>query len=142
MLSTLPLTFVTIVDSGSITRAADELNLAKSAVSQNLKRLEQQLDIKLATRSTRRFSLTPAGERYYQRCKEVLMLSKLAETELEAYGSKPSGPFTITAPHALIAPVVAPAMTTVSRRFPRSGTGDNCRGQASGFDCRWDRRFH
>ena len=118
MLSTLPKTFVTVVETGSITRAAEDLSLAKSAVSQNLKRLEGQLGVKLATRTTRRLSLTPAGERYYQKCKEIIALSQLAKTEMEAYGATPSGPITITAPHALIAPIVAPAMVRVMNAFP------------------------
>lgn len=119
MLSTLPKTFVTVVETRSITGAAAHLNLAKSAVSQNLKRLEEELGVKLATRTTRRLSLTPAGERYYQRCKELMALSQQAEAEMEAFGAMPSGPITITAPHALVAPIIAPAMAKVTRYFPR-----------------------
>jgi len=118
MLSTLPLTFVTIAEKGSITLAADELSLAKSAVSQNLKRLEEQLSVKLANRTTRKLTLTPAGERYYARCKEVLALSQKASTEMEAFGATPSGPITITAPHAMMAPVVAPALAQVVQKYP------------------------
>jgi len=118
MLSALPRTFVTIVEIGSITGAADELGLAKSAVSQNLKRLEQQLGVKLAVRTTRHLSLTPAGKRYYEKCKTLIALAKLAKTEMETFGATPSGPITITAPHALIAPVIAPAMAKVTARFP------------------------
>ncbi|MEM8814145.1 MAG: LysR family transcriptional regulator, partial [Pseudomonadota bacterium] len=117
MLSPLPLSFVTILETGSITGAADHLGLAKSAVSQNLKRLEGHLGVKLLVRSTRRMSVTPAGERYYRRCKEILALSRQAETEMEAFGAEPTGPITITAPHALIAPVIAPALASVTRRF-------------------------
>lgn len=119
MLSPLPQSFVTIVETGSITRAADELNIAKSAVSQNLKKLEQQLGVRLAVRTTRRFSLTPAGERYYRRCQDILALSQQAATEMEAFGASPSGPITITAPHALVAPIIAPAMAEVVQRLPK-----------------------
>lgn len=117
MLSALPLTFVAIVERGSITQAATNLNLAKSAVSHNLKRLEAQLGVKLATRTTRKFNLTPAGERYYARCKEILILSQMASTEMEDFGATPSGPIIITAPHAMIAPVIAPAMKKVMSKF-------------------------
>lgn len=118
MLSNLTKTFVAIVETGSITRAAEELSLAKSAVSQNLKRLEQQLGITLATRSTRRLALTPAGNRYYQRCKELIVISQRAEAEMESFGTIPSGPMKITAPHAFIGPVISPAMATLCSRFP------------------------
>lgn len=118
MISPLPLTFISIVERGSITLAADELNLAKSAVSQNLKRLEEKLGVKLATRTTRKFCLTPAGERYYLRCKEILALSKIASTEMEDFGAEPSGPITVTAPHAMISPVIAPAISRVITKYP------------------------
>ena len=119
MLNILPQTFVTIVETGSITRAAVEMGLAKSAVSQNLKRLENQLDVKLAIRTTRRLSLTPAGEKYYQKCKEILSISQLAKTEMEVFGATPSGLITLTAPHALIAPIIAPAMARVITKYPK-----------------------
>ena len=118
MLSTLALSFITVVDKGSFTLAAKELSLAKSAVSQNLKRLESQLGVKLANRTTRRFSLTPAGERYYQRCKEILALAKIADTEMENFGAAPAGPITVTAPHALISPLIAPAIKKIMHRYP------------------------
>ncbi|WP_299005371.1 LysR family transcriptional regulator [uncultured Shewanella sp.] len=121
MLSLLPLTFVTIVEQGSITQAAESLKLAKSAVSQNLKRLETQLGIKLFVRTTRRMTLTAAGERYYKRCKEILALAQLAQlasNELEVFGSYPSGPVNITAPHALIRPLLAPVIAELSQIYP------------------------
>ena len=119
MLSALVRNFAVIVETGSITRAADHLDTTKSAVSQNLKRLEDELGVKLAVRTTRRMSLTPAGERYYQRCKAILTLSRQAKTEMEAFGAPPSGPIKVTAPHALIGPVLAPALAEVTRRFPK-----------------------
>ncbi|MGH1441420.1 MAG: LysR family transcriptional regulator [Cellvibrionaceae bacterium] len=119
MLSVLPLTFTTIVEVGSITKAADQLNLAKSAVSQNLKRLEERLSVKLITRTTRQLSLTPAGERYYRRCKEMLTLANLASTEMEDFGACPAGPIRVTAPHSLVGPILAPAIYQITQRFPK-----------------------
>lgn len=118
IISILPLTFVTIVEKGSFTQAADELGMAKSAVSQNLKRLENQLGVKLANRSTRRFNLTPAGERYYSRCKELLALAKVAATEMGDFGAVPAGPICITAPHAMIAPIITPAISQIISQYP------------------------
>lgn len=118
MISTLPLTFVTIVEQGSITLAANKLNIAKSAVSQNLKRLENKLGVKLANRTTRQLSLTPAGEQYFLRCKEMLSLSKVASTEMEGFGAIPSGAISITAPHAMITTIIGPAISAVVSKFP------------------------
>lgn len=61
--------FIRIVDAGSITQAASQLNLAKSAVSKRLSDLEDRLGSKLINRTTRTSSLTEAGKHYYQRVK-------------------------------------------------------------------------
>ena len=58
--------FVRIVEAGSISRAADQLGLAKSGVSRRLVDLEQRLGVRLLNRTTRRSSLTDAGQAYYE----------------------------------------------------------------------------
>jgi DNA-binding transcriptional LysR family regulator len=64
--------FVRIVDAGGISKAADQLNLAKSAVSKRLADLEKRLAMQLLNRTTRKSHLTEAGSRYYQRAKMIL----------------------------------------------------------------------
>ena len=64
--------FVRIVEAGNITKAAGQLNLAKSAVSKRLGDLENRLGSKLINRTTRKSSLTEAGNQYYQRVKLLL----------------------------------------------------------------------
>ncbi|MDE0787025.1 MAG: LysR family transcriptional regulator, partial [Porticoccaceae bacterium] len=64
--------FVRIVEAGSITKAAEQLNLAKSAVSKRLGDLETRLGSKLINRTTRTSSLTDAGNQYYQRVKLLI----------------------------------------------------------------------
>jgi DNA-binding transcriptional LysR family regulator len=64
--------FVRIVEAGSITQAAGQLNLAKSAVSKRLGDLENRLGSKLINRTTRTSSLTDAGNQYYQRVKLLM----------------------------------------------------------------------
>jgi DNA-binding transcriptional LysR family regulator len=59
-------TFVRIVDAGSISKAAEQLGLAKSGVSRRLVELESQLGVRLLNRTTRRSSLTDAGRAYYE----------------------------------------------------------------------------
>ena len=54
--------FVTVAETGGVTRAAGFLNLTQSAVSMQLKRLEEALDLQLLDRSARAISLTAAGE--------------------------------------------------------------------------------
>lgn len=64
--------FVRIVDAGSITKAAEQLNIAKSAVSRRLKELETRLGSQLISRTTRQSNLTKVGEQYYQRANSIL----------------------------------------------------------------------
>ncbi|MEN8625658.1 LysR family transcriptional regulator [Psychrobacter proteolyticus] len=64
--------FVRIVEAGSITKAAEQLNIAKSAVSRRLKELEERLGSQLINRTTRQSKLTQAGEQYYQQVNNIL----------------------------------------------------------------------
>ena len=64
--------FVRIVEAGSITKAAEQLNIAKSAVSRRLKELEERLGSQLISRTTRQSKLTQTGEQYYQQVNNIL----------------------------------------------------------------------
>ncbi len=57
--------FVAVVENGGFTSAADRLGISKSAVSKRISQLEARLGVQLLHRSTRRISLTEAGERYF-----------------------------------------------------------------------------
>ncbi|HHF2902646.1 TPA: LysR family transcriptional regulator [Vibrio diabolicus] len=111
--------FAQIVESGSITKAADKLDLSKSVVSHHLQELEQHLDVKLLTRTTRRQSLTDAGQRFYQRCLEVRKLVSLAEEEVRESCSDFAGTITITSPHTLMTHLIGPAMCEFMKSHPR-----------------------
>jgi DNA-binding transcriptional LysR family regulator len=64
--------FVRIVEAGGFGRAADQLGVAKSALSRRLADLEERLGVQLLNRTTRRSSLTEAGRSYYQRALQIL----------------------------------------------------------------------
>ncbi|MGP9544294.1 LysR family transcriptional regulator [Psychrobacter sp. AOP7-B1-25] len=64
--------FVRVVEAGSITKAAEQLNIAKSAVSRRLKELEERLGNQLISRTTRRSKLTQVGEQYYRQVTNIL----------------------------------------------------------------------
>lgn len=74
--------FVQIARSGSISAAAERLNLAKSAVSRRLGELEARLGVQLFNRTTRRVTLTDAGANFLRRA--TVLLDDLAEAEAEA----------------------------------------------------------
>lgn len=64
--------FVSVVDAGSVSRAARELNVTQSAVTRRLQRLEASLGVALLDRRTRPVSLTGAGQVALERCRRVL----------------------------------------------------------------------
>ena len=72
-------TFVKVVELGSFARAAERLGLSTSAVSRQVAELEKHLDVRLLNRTTRRLSLTEAGQAFYERC--VQLLADLDEAE-------------------------------------------------------------
>ncbi|MCH5352170.1 MAG: LysR family transcriptional regulator, partial [Acutalibacter sp.] len=59
--------FQAVVRLGSFTEAAEECNISQSAISQQIKALEQELGVQLLERSKRKFTLTPAGEHFYKK---------------------------------------------------------------------------
>src|SRR4028118_1391061 len=67
--------FVTVADSGGVTRAAGLLNLTQSAVSMQLKRLEESLGLGLLDRSGRGVSITPTGELLVSYARRLLQLN-------------------------------------------------------------------
>jgi|CXWL01.1.fsa_nt_gi DNA-binding transcriptional LysR family regulator len=64
--------FVHVVEAGSISAAADRMNVAKSVVSRRLKELEEHLGVELFHRTTRQMNLTDTGRAFYQQCVRIL----------------------------------------------------------------------
>ena len=65
-------TFVKIVETGSLSAAAEQMDIAISAVSRRLKDLESHLGVELFHRTTRQITLTDTGHAYYLRCVQIL----------------------------------------------------------------------
>lgn len=110
--------FAHIVECGSISAAAEQLALSKSVVSQHLKSLETALGVTLLKRTTRRQSLTGAGQQFYQQCQQLNQLADHAWQQALDSQQAPRGPITITAPHALMSTVVVPAIAGLLERWP------------------------
>jgi DNA-binding transcriptional LysR family regulator len=75
-------TFVRVVEAGSFTAVAEQMNLARSAVTRQVAALEAHLGAKLIARSTRRLSLTSAGATYIDQCRDILDRIDEAEGDL------------------------------------------------------------
>ncbi|MEM1345459.1 MAG: LysR family transcriptional regulator [Pseudomonadota bacterium] len=103
--------FVQVADQQSVTRAAAQLSLAPSAVSRRLKDLEARLGAQLLTRTTRRMSLTEAGQAYYARCQQILRDVEDAEAEVTAEARGLSGQLRLAAPLGFGLAHLAPILT-------------------------------
>lgn len=91
-------TFVAIVDNGSLSAAADELNRSPAAVVRSLATLEQHLGVRLLNRTTRRIALTDEGRDYLQHCRRILADIQAIEFQLNSRRDDPAGKLSITAP--------------------------------------------
>jgi DNA-binding transcriptional LysR family regulator len=91
-------TFVAIADAGSLTAAARVLGSSLPAVVRLLAALEGELGVRLFQRTTRRVTLTEAGRRYLERCRQLETLLEEAEAELRAEQTEPRGTLSVTAP--------------------------------------------
>ncbi|MBP1123555.1 MULTISPECIES: LysR family transcriptional regulator [Pseudomonas] len=111
--------YVKVVESGSMTAAAQACGLSTTMVGNHLRALEQRLGVSLLKRTTRKQSLTEFGGQYYQRCLEVL--GRVADSEHlaeQAHSEIPKGTLRITAPPAFGTERLAPALSEFSRRYP------------------------
>ena len=111
--------FAHIVEAGSITAAAESLQLSKSVVSQHLKSLETDIGVALLKRTTRRQTLTTAGEKFYEQCRKLNDVANSAWTEAQDSLREPQGKVRITAPNALMGALVAPAIGELLSRYPK-----------------------
>lgn len=91
-------TFVAVVDAGSFVRAADALNLSKTAVSRLVGELEARLGARLLQRTTRKLSLTTEGGIFYERCRQLLDGVAEAEAELSSQSGEAIGQLRINVP--------------------------------------------
>lgn len=110
--------FIQIVDSGTITAAAEQLRVAKSAVSRRLSELEEQLGVELFHRSTRKLNLTDSGRLFYQRC--VIILDEITEAEFSVSQSHKeiSGQLKIAVPHSFGVMHLASAIVDFQKQHP------------------------
>lgn len=110
--------FVAVVEAGSFTAAAKKLGLTKSAVSRRVSDLEEDLGVRLLHRTTRRLSLTEAGERYLQHARPALLEAQAAEDAVSQLQAKPRGRLRINAPMSFGRLHVAPAIPAFLECYP------------------------
>src|SRR5579859_1751798 len=90
-----------VAEYGSFTRAAEAVHVAQPAISQQIRKLEDELGLALVERTTRRVTLTDAGELLVVRARRIMAELEAAELELQALRGISTGHVTVGAMHTM-----------------------------------------
>ncbi|BAN46231.1 LysR substrate-binding domain-containing protein [Metapseudomonas resinovorans] len=112
------LAFTTVVDTGSITAAAEQLAQTASGVSRALSRLEDKLEVTLLRRTTRRLELTEEGEAFLAQARRILAQVEEAEEQMALRRQKPAGRLRINAASPFMLHVLVPLVAGFRERYP------------------------
>lgn len=112
--------FALVAQTGSFTQAADRLNVPKSAVSSAVTRLESHLQSRLLQRSTRRVTLTEAGERFLPQCLKLLDEIEGLENQFQQQSHSISGEIRVDMPGRFFSLVLAPRLPEWFAQHPNT----------------------
>ncbi len=111
--------FVAVVENGGFSAAARKLEISKSAVSKRINQLEKHLGVRLLHRTTRKLSLTEAGERYFEHAAQALTAAGQAEDAVTELQGEPQGNLKICSPMSFGRLHVAPLIPKLLQRYPK-----------------------
>ncbi|HTR10264.1 MAG TPA: LysR family transcriptional regulator [Paraburkholderia sp.] len=111
--------FVTVAQTQSFRRAAEQLDVSNALVTRSIAMLEAHLNIRLINRTTRNLSLTEAGQRYLEGCRCVLEELDHLESTVAHTQSEPSGTLRVVAAGALSPAALTPLIDGYRRLYPR-----------------------
>lgn len=112
-------TFVRIVETGSLSAAAEHLKTSQPTVSRRLQTLERSLGLRLLQRTTHVMKLTEDGERCYAHAKELLENWKAMEADLRGTQDDPEGMLRVLVPHAFGQEQLIDLLADYLARYPR-----------------------
>ena len=132
--------FVRVADLGSFTRAADQLGLAKGRVSTVVQQLEADVGARLLQRTTRRVRLTPDGEQFIERCKELIADAEQLQAMFQPAAAGLRGRLRIDLPNALARDLIIPRLPEFLAAHPLLEVGISTSDRRvdlvqEGFDC-------
>lgn len=110
--------FLAVAEAASFTKAAQNLERSKAAVSESIARLEKRLGVRLFERTTRQVRLTEAGAAYHEAVAALPGLMENAELATLELHRRPRGTLRVTVPHSLAWTRLAPLMPEFLERFP------------------------
>ena len=110
--------FITVVESGSFVRAAQQLEVSTAAISRRIATLESALGSQLITRTTRRNDITEAGRAFYADAQAVFQLLDEAHERVRQGQEAASGTLRVAAPLSFGIQKVAPVLPPFMQRHP------------------------
>ena len=110
--------FATIVLHGTFARAAAELGVSASTLSQTIRELETRLGVRLLNRSTRSLSLTDAGQRLHARFRPTMLEMEAAAADVMSLRDRPAGTVRIHIPSAPAAAYLEPVLGRFHTAYP------------------------
>lgn len=109
--------FVAVADAGGVTRASGFLNLTQSAVSMQIKRLEDMLGVEVLDRSGRQIALTASGELLLGYARKMLSLNDEVMNRLTR--DPHEGEIVLGVPHDIVYPVIPQVLQHFARSYPK-----------------------
>lgn len=110
--------FVSVVDGGSISAAANQLSQTVSGISRALNRLENKLDTTLLRRTTRRLELTEEGEHFLEQARRIIAEVETAEAHMATRRQHPAGRLRIDSASPFMLHVIVPLIGKFRRQYP------------------------
>lgn len=110
--------FISVVERGSFSASARHLGVSQPTISRQINGLEENLGVRLLQRTTRRLSLTEAGEIYYQKARQIQNEVIDANLSISGFKETPSGVLRIAAPHTWAEKLIAPHISEFVHRYP------------------------
>lgn len=111
--------FCKVVEEGSFAATAQRLGLSRSAVSKNIRELEEHLGTTLVRRTTRAINLTEAGAKYYERVSQLLQDLQSADDAAGEASGAPQGVLRVAAPMSLGLLCISPILSEFLATYPR-----------------------
>jgi DNA-binding transcriptional LysR family regulator len=132
--------FVRVAEVGNLSRVADEFGIAKSTVSEVVKRVESSFSVKLLHRNTRRIGLTADGTEFYQHLLPILQAHEDLDSHMRSNGRKPQGMLRVHMRANTAVRIIVPGLPAFKARYPDITLQITCSDRAldliaHGIDC-------
>jgi len=111
--------FSIVVEKGGFAAAGRALDIPKSRLSRRIAQLEDRLGVRLLQRSTRRFAVTDAGQRFYHHCQTVIAEAQAAEDAVAQLTTEPRGIVRVSCPVSITQNVMTGILPEFCEKYPQ-----------------------